>query len=107
MMLLSHMCTHRSSDNPVLYIADSQLLLPQPEWNLLAQVARSDDSFAMQLQGAAAAALAVVFVWAMYVEMRAAKSQAGRRGSNTVAVLCAPADGQHPGQPMLCDCFMC
>jgi hypothetical protein len=27
-------------------------MLPEPEWSLLAQVARGDDSFALQLQGA-------------------------------------------------------
>lgn len=32
-------------------IADSQLLIPQPEWDVLANEARQAPSFAMQLQG--------------------------------------------------------
>lgn len=32
-------------------IADSQLMIPQPEWDVLANEARQAPSFAMQLQG--------------------------------------------------------
>lgn len=49
-LLLLLLCCRSSNASP-LFVADTQLILPEPEWSLLAQVARGDDSFAMQLQG--------------------------------------------------------
>jgi hypothetical protein len=34
-----------------LTIADSQLMLPQPEWQLIAQAAKNSRNFAVQLEG--------------------------------------------------------
>jgi hypothetical protein len=39
-----------TSDSP-LFIADTQLVLPHPEWQTLAQEARRATSFARQLTG--------------------------------------------------------
>lgn len=41
----------RTMSGAPLTIADSQLMLPQPEWQLIAQAAKNSRNFAVQLEG--------------------------------------------------------
>lgn len=43
-------------------ISDSQLLIPQPEWDAVANEARQAPSFAFQLQGKAGCSLRFVVI---------------------------------------------
>lgn len=45
------MCPCRTMYGVPLTISDSQLMIPQPEWDAVANEARQAPSFALQLQG--------------------------------------------------------